>query len=411
MVHNRRMNETKKISVIIPVFNCIEYFPQCIDSLLAQTFDDFEIIVIDDGSTDGTYELAQHYAGAHDHVRVLRQNHQFAGAARNLGLSMAQGEYVIFLDGDDYFERTLLEDALRRIQETDADICAFGAHWLNDKTGEVKPMGNACRTDLCPPTTFNRATNPRYIFCFTTPAPWTKMFRRSFIEKNRLVFQETRSANDLRFVFSALAIADRITTLDERLVVYRRQNASSLQSTQHKDPLAFFTALTSLRDELKNRSVFEQVSHAYVNAALDMCMYNLRTLSHNREAQREVFEFLKNEGFARLGLENKPREYFYVYPASRYDDFLVVQNGTFEDYVAHLSGKSSKGLKARLRKAVRSVIPVRASVFEKSKRDLRKELDLIKEQNRNLEDKLNAVLEEIHELKRREPDAENASEQ
>lgn len=388
-----RMSETKKISVIIPAFNCVEYFPQCIDSLLVQTFDDFEIIIVDDGSTDGTYELAQHYADAHDHVHVLRQNHQFAGTARNLGLGRAQGEYVIFLDGDDYFEPTLLEEALRRIQEADADICVFGAHWLNDKTGEVKPMNNACRTDLCPSATFNRTTNPRYIFCFTTPAPWTKIFRRSFIEKNHLAFQETRSANDLRFVFSALAIAERITTLDKQLVVYRRQNASSLQSTQHKDPLAFFTALTSLRDELKNRSAFDQVSHAYVNAALDMCMYNLRTLSHNREAQREVFEFLKNEGFEKLGLENKPRDYFYVYPDSRYDDFLVVQNGTFEDYVAHLSGKSGKGLKARLKKAVRSVIPVRASVFEKSKRDLQKELDLIKEQNRNLEDKMDAILE------------------
>ena len=400
------------ITVIIPTFNCVNHLSQCLDSLASQSFRDFETIIVDDGSSDGSLELAQRFASKHRSVSVLQQLHAYAGVARNLGMDNAKGEYLLFLDGDDFFNPRLLEKAYQRAAESNADICCFGALSLDDASGAIAEIKHSCRSYLCPSTgIFNRRSNPRYLYCFTTPAPWTKLFKRSFIKSNNLRFQNTRSANDFCFVHLALSVAETIVVLDDHLVTYRQNNAKSLQATQDKDPFAFFQALTALLNELKKRNLHNELQHTFTNTALDFCMYNLRTLSHNREAQREVFEFLKNEGFEKLELENKPRDYFYVYPASRYDDFLVVQNGTFEDYVAHLSGKSNKGLKARLKKAARSVIPVRASAFEKSKRDLQKELDLIKEQNRNLEDKLNALLEEIHELKRREPDAENVSEQ
>ena len=390
------MNKLVAISIIIPVYNCAEYLPQCIESLLVQTFRDFEILVVDDGSTDGTYELSKQYEANYGFIRVFQQEHRFAGTARNYGFSEAQGEYVIFLDGDDYFDPHLLEKAYTRIRETNADICCFSALSFNDSTGLTSVIKHSCRSNLVPTFgVFNRISNLRYLYCFTTPAPWTKLFRRTFIEQNDLKFQNTRSANDFCFVHTALSVADKIAVLDEPLVTYRQNNNASLQATQHKDPFAFYWALTALIGELKSRGLFEQLQHTFENTALDFCMYNLRTLSHNPETQRKVFEFLKNEGFRELGLENKPRDYFYVYPASRYDDYLIVQNGAYEDYVAHLSAGPNKGFKARLRKAVRSIIPVRASVFEKSKRDLQKELDLIKEQNRNLEDKLAIVLEEL----------------
>ncbi|MDU5257907.1 glycosyltransferase family 2 protein, partial [Eggerthella sp.] len=190
------MVSNPKISVIVPLYNCIEYFPQCMDSILAQSFKDFEIIVVDDGSTDGSYELAEQYAKTNGNVIVLQQEHRFAGVARNTGMGHARGEYLIFLDSDDYFEENLLHDALARIEETNADICAFGAKSLNNQTGIVTTLRHTCMIDLCPSSgVFNRTTNPRYLFCFTTPAPWTKLFRKSFIERNGLLFQNTRSAN------------------------------------------------------------------------------------------------------------------------------------------------------------------------------------------------------------------------
>lgn len=355
-----------RISVIIPTFNCRNYLDQGISSLLGQSLRQFDIIVVDDESTDGTFELAKRYPVKYDNITVLKQPHQFAGVARNRGLEIAQGDYVIFLDGDDYFEPTLLEDAYTAITKADADICVFGAYQLNDKTGEVKPMNNACRVDLCPNApTFNRHTNPDNIFCFTTPAPWTKMFKRSFIEEHHLRFQDTRSANDLRFVFTALATADRITVIDKKLVTYRRQNSSSLQSTQGKDPFAFYNALISLRGELKQRNVYDDVHHAFVNASLDMCMYNLRTLSKDPQSQERVFNFLKTTAFDELELSGKNRDYFYVYPDSRYNDYLLVSQGSFKQYRAATVKK--KNLLAKAKKFIKHRMSLTAAPSEKGR--------------------------------------------
>ena len=112
----------------------------------------------------------EQYAKTNGNVIVLQQEHRFAGVARNTGMGHARGEYLIFLDSDDYFEENLLHDALARIEETNADICAFGAKSLNNQTGIVTTLRHTCMIDLCPSSgVFNRTTNP--VICFASPRP------------------------------------------------------------------------------------------------------------------------------------------------------------------------------------------------------------------------------------------------
>lgn len=388
-------------SVVIPSYNCSSYIGQCLNSLLVQTLSDFEVIVVDDGSTDGSLEIAKRYVSKDSRVTVLQQAHSFAGAARNLGIQHAQGQYLLFLDSDDYFEPVLLERAVHRIEETEADICVYGANWLNDKTGEIRPMNNACRVGLCPPhATFSRHTNPRNIFCFTTPAPWTKLYRKSFIEENGLRFQETRSANDLRFTFTSLAVAEKITVLDEKLVTYRRENSSSLQSTQGKDPFAFFHALVALRDELQERNAFSDIHHAYVNAALDMCMYNLRTLRNSPESQRAVFNFLRDTGFTDLELAGRPRNYFYEYPSSRYDDYLLVRYGSFDEY-RQATAPAVDTANLTLRQKLRRFIPLRASVYDRRRDKTDKQLKLLRYEIQQLAEQNAQLVRAVDQLQKK----------
>lgn len=100
------MVSNPKISVIVPLYNCIEYFPQCMDSILAQSFKDFEIIVVDDGSTDGSYELAEQYAKTNGNVIVLQQEHRFAGVARNTGWDMHEANTSSFSTATTTSKRT-----------------------------------------------------------------------------------------------------------------------------------------------------------------------------------------------------------------------------------------------------------------------------------------------------------------
>ena len=98
-----------KVSVIIPVYNAEKYLEECLDSLLRQTFTDMEIICVDDGSTDSSAEILKRFQEKDRRIRVLFQENQYAGIARNNGMKIAQGEYLLFLDADDFFEDTLLE--------------------------------------------------------------------------------------------------------------------------------------------------------------------------------------------------------------------------------------------------------------------------------------------------------------
>lgn len=352
------------ISVVIPAYNCEDYIRPCIDSLVAQTFDAFEIIVVDDGSTDATPEILESYSGQHPYIHVLHQQNKYAGVARNLGMQHARGSYIMFLDSDDYFEPTLLEEAYTRISETDADICVYSANWLNDATQVVKPMRHVCIASLCPDAeTFNRTTNPEGIFVFTSPAPWTKLFKRSFIDAHGLTFQDTRSANDLRFVLSALALAERITLLDKPLVTYRRQNKSSLQGSLSKNPYDFYQALLGLRDNLKSLGLFDEMEQSFINTAVEICMYNLRSLSYDRAVQREVFDFLHHEALDELGIAGKPDSYLQYYPKPRLKDLHFVQAYDFAGYVSYITPTPKK--RSLWRRALRKAKRVAKRVFTK----------------------------------------------
>ena len=97
------MNSNISISVVIPMFNISEYISQCLESVLAQNIDSFEVIAVDDGSTDDTLEIAKKYQKKYSNLKVLHQDNKGAGAARNLGISEAKGKYIAFMDGDDLY--------------------------------------------------------------------------------------------------------------------------------------------------------------------------------------------------------------------------------------------------------------------------------------------------------------------
>lgn len=113
------------VSVIVPVYNAEKYLPQCIDSIVNQTIGDIEVLLINDGSSDSSGEILAQYASKDERIKVIEQPNKGAGAARNIGLAMAEGKYLSFLDSDDFFEPNMLELALAKASEDDADIVAF----------------------------------------------------------------------------------------------------------------------------------------------------------------------------------------------------------------------------------------------------------------------------------------------
>lgn len=170
-----------RYSVIVPLYNKVEYVRRTLESLFAQTFTDFEIVVIDDGSTDGSAELAEQIANQHSHCCIVRQDNAGVAAARNHGVELSQGEYVCFLDADDWWEPTFLEE-MNRLVDACPDAGLFGTGYYIVKNGRrrVAPIGvgnqfemgyfDYCQTyarSLCMPISSSSVAIPRQLFVAT----------------------------------------------------------------------------------------------------------------------------------------------------------------------------------------------------------------------------------------------------
>lgn len=137
------------ISVVIPVYNAEKFLDQCLFSLKYQTLPRFEVLCVDDGSTDQSVEIVKRYVQSDSRFKFFSQTHQFAGVARNLGIKKAKGEYLLFLDADDYFVPNLLIDAYYQAKLFDAEICVFGANYYDENQSKAGAMSGVCKLSRC----------------------------------------------------------------------------------------------------------------------------------------------------------------------------------------------------------------------------------------------------------------------
>lgn len=297
------------VSVILPCYNAEKYLCQCLDSILAQTLGALEVICVDDGSTDGTGEILRRYASSDGRIRIVNQRNAGAGAARNVGAQLARGEYLSFLDADDFFEPDMLEKAVACAEETKADYVVFQSDRYNQDRDTFEEMDWAvCLADIPPyqPFTYRELTGN--LFLTFVGWAWDKLYRRSFVEAHSLYFQEQRTTNDMLFVFSALICAKRIGLVRQVLAHQRRGNRDSLSVTREKSWHCFYDALTALKQRLEDEGLYRELEQDYVNYALHFSLWHLNTLAEPTRTLLE--EKLRSSWFAQLGIPEKPESYF-----------------------------------------------------------------------------------------------------
>ena len=319
------------VSIVMPTYNAAEYLPDTLDGLTKQTFTDFEVIFVDDGSDDETVSILQDFAANDSRAMVLQQEHQYAGAARNLGMQHARGKYLLFLDGDDIFLPQMLEKAVEKAEMTGSDICIFRCNRIDNETGKLSAMPWTMRINKCPDEeVFSIQTGAKHIYEVTTAAPWNKFYRSDFVKKYGLTYQETRQSNDIAFVFASLVLASRICVIDEDLQTYRYNNKKSLQGTNDNQPTCFYEALKELKRRLVEYGVYEKVEPAFLNYVVEVSYYNLMTLK-NVFSYEKIFYLIRNEIFEGFGINNRPDDYFYAYyrTAERRNDLISLSAHDF----------------------------------------------------------------------------------
>ena len=289
-----------KVSVVIPVYNVAPYLRQCLDSVVNQTLREIEIICVDDGSTDGSTEILAEYAAKDARVRVLTLEHTNAGAARNAGMSMATGEYLGFVDSDDWCELTLFEKAYAKARLTDADLVAWRYVQYDNRTQKTLAPRVFPESVLALGDAFAPGDIGETIFSPITFAPWGRMVRRSLVEAENLEFQEIANIDDVYFCCMVTALAQRQSLVDEILYTYRTGRGANLQSRNAETPQLVFEVWQAVADEIGRRGAMQPFRRALVSAASNSLFYTLnvmRTVESYCDFHRRLREFYSSDGF------------------------------------------------------------------------------------------------------------------
>ncbi len=218
-------NET--ISVIIPVYNVAAYLPECLDSVLNQNYRDLEVILIDDGSKDDSGRICDDYAARDSRIQVIHQENGGGAAAKNAGLRIASGEYLSFVDSDDYLEPHVYRYMLDLLKTTDSDAAVFA----------YRNVFRSRTEEYCPMMEKRELTGKEYLVQFTKDWTcallWNKLYKRSLFEG--IFFEEGHKIDDEYFTYQGIMNARKVVCDDKIIYNYRRRGSSvMLQSQAHK---------------------------------------------------------------------------------------------------------------------------------------------------------------------------------
>lgn len=297
--------EQSLVSIIVPVYNGKRFLPQCLDSLLGQTYANVEVICVDDGSTDNTPAILGKYGEADNRVRLIRQENAGPGPARNRGIEAAHGRYLYFFDADDWCEPALIERAVARIEETAADMVVLTYNVFDQRIGSPFFADWAVLTDKFPSETFSWEDNPDWAFRSLQNLPWNKFLRAEFVEENNLRFEEdVVLTEDLMFSAPAIVRAKRVAFVPEPLIFHREGTGENVMAKKDSHPLDFIRAFLSFKAFLEDEGVMDRLHVGYVNWTLDGVVHNVETLNTYEGFRTAIHALTEGGALRELGLAN-----------------------------------------------------------------------------------------------------------
>ena len=277
-----------KVSVIIPVYNVENYIEKCLESVINQTIDEIEIIVVNDGSTDLSKERINKYLNKYkDKIKYLEKENGGLSSARNYGMKFATGEYIAFLDGDDYIELDAYQKMYEKAKEENADMVECDFLWEYPKkvkrdVGEIylskKEMIEKARV-----------------------VAWNKLIKREIIEKENLEFPEGLRYEDVEFFYKLVPYLNKVSFVKKCFVHYV-QRKTSIANTQNVRTKEIFTVLDNVINYYKEKNIYEEykIELEYIYTRYLLCsslkrMCKIKNKSERKKALNETWENLNNK--------------------------------------------------------------------------------------------------------------------
>jgi glycosyltransferase involved in cell wall biosynthesis len=334
-----------KISIIVPIYNMEKYLPRCIDSILSQTFRDLEVILVNDGSTDNSENICREYAGRDNRIVALSKKNGGLSSARNMGLDAARGQYIGFVDSDDYIEKDMYELLYQNIFRYCADIsiCSFYTVYPGGRILHMKPQGikkvfdkkEAIRTLL------SREHFENHV--------WDRLYRKALFDDIR--FPEKELYEDIAVTYRLFDRCNGIVYDSHPKYYYVQRNGSIVNSEFYPEKLKFVEACQRIVDFSKNRGgIYDEEAQSYYVLSNLWMMYEAAA-GGNKE-YRSILEVLCGNilRYERLAMASN-----YIRKSDKFSIFLL-KNGISAETVSriHYSGKTLinkfRELKYRIRK-------------------------------------------------------------
>lgn len=236
------------VSVIIPIYNTEAYLEECIESVVNQTYKELEIILINDGSTDNSGLICKKWKERDCRIQYIEKENEGQGIARNLGITLATGEYIIFVDSDDYLDKNLISKVYPYISNQDADICVYAHNGIGDKLDK-----RILEFDLEQGRNINEN---KELFSRMTPILWDKMFSAKLI-KNSNITMSNRICEDLVFNAKLYIQAKKICIFNEALYNYRYKREGNL-STNYRRYIEVEQSINELNENYAKKGYLEK---------------------------------------------------------------------------------------------------------------------------------------------------------
>lgn len=299
-----------EVSVIIPIHNTlIEILKNSLESILTQSFYSYEVICIDDGSKEYVFQKIETLTKQYSNLKSLRFEKAVGAAeARNKGLEIANGKYVICLDSDDLFDAELLKESYEIAVKDDSDLTLIGYEKISNSSENIK-INN-----------YDLVFDELYL-CRLPLSPWTKLVKREFLEREKIYFQSLSSCNDVYYSVMLLLKAKKISVVKKPLIKYRTGEFNQISS--HRDPINFYKAIDKVLKDLAGTKYSSQIYQTMIYALLLEGMFQEIELSDDERKNKKLYllcqEFFENNNIFFHNLEYEARRKELIH--NKYETF------------------------------------------------------------------------------------------
>lgn len=284
-----------KVSVIIPVYNAEKYLAECMESLINQTLEDLEIIAVDDGSTDRSYPMLCKYAQTDHRIHVYKNKRKGVGAARNTGFAYTSGEYIGFVDSDDYVDTAMYEKLYQKAAENHADIAIGGISLVFMDSGKTESFrSHELYEKYAAYPWFNAKRFPEII---QNIGIWDRIYKREFLIRNKILNIEQISFEDHFYSVQSTVLAERICVVNEDFYNYRKNAGTSITDQEKKNDkykLDIFTQKRICKKFLRKEMVYPIYREAFLFHQFNEMIYHL-AFTTSFSAFRNIFESLRKD--------------------------------------------------------------------------------------------------------------------